>query len=127
MSKKAKKAKKVVPEINEAIAKKVLEVVDKGLVVGVGEPVPGEMCVEAAVCYAMGEPHTDKPKCVTGAVRDLKIDLNDSELWRDDQARTKGLRRLAIAQLGSKGVIDGKEFNDAVSYLFFDQVRPSTD
>lgn len=34
------------------IAKKLLETVDAGLISGVGNPIPGEMCVEAAVCYA---------------------------------------------------------------------------
>ena len=51
-------------EITQEIAAKVLEIVDAGLVGGVGKPVPGQMCVEAAVCYAMGLPHGDEPTCV---------------------------------------------------------------
>lgn len=38
-------------EITEAIAKKVVDAVDAGLVAGVGIQEPGKMCVEAAVCY----------------------------------------------------------------------------
>ncbi len=36
-------------------ARRVLEVMDAGLIKGVGEPEPGKMCVEAAMCYALGD------------------------------------------------------------------------
>jgi hypothetical protein len=91
------------------IAIKVRDTVDAGLVRGKGEPVPGQMCVEAAVCYAMGLPHGDDPACVSPALRRLKIALNDSA-WSSPQARAAGLRRLAVAQLGSAGALDDKEF-----------------
>ena len=48
-------------KITLAIAKKVLETVDAGLVEGRGTPIPGKMCVEAAVAFAMGQKHTDIP------------------------------------------------------------------
>lgn len=96
-------------KITKAIAAKVLETIDAGLVRGVGKPIPGQMCVEAAVCYALDLPHGDDPGCVSVAVRALKIRLNDSS-WSSDQARAKGLRRLGLAQLGSLGVVDDKEF-----------------
>src|SRR5690606_13425965 len=83
-------------EITEGLVTKLLGVVDAGLVDGVGEPEPGKMCVEAAVCYAMGLPHSDKPTCVSPALRALKIRLNDSS-WSSNEARAKGLRRLAVA------------------------------
>src|SRR5262249_36589829 len=86
-----------------------LTVVDAGLVSGVGQPIPGKMCVEAAVCFALGLPHGDEPACVSSALRALKIRLNDSG-WSSPQARAKGLRRLAVAQLGSAGHLDAKEF-----------------
>jgi hypothetical protein len=89
--------------VNREIAKKVLEVVDAGLVSGLGEAIPGRMCVEAAVCYAMGLPHSDEPTCVGSAVRIFKINLNDSN-WPTDADRTKGMRKLAIAQLGSDSI-----------------------
>ena len=97
------------PEITREVATKVLSIVDKGLVRGVGNPVPGAMCVEAAVCYALGLPHGDDPGCVAQSLRSLKIRLNDSN-WSSNEARAKGLRRLAVAQLGSAGVLDEKEF-----------------
>jgi len=95
-------------EINEEISKKVLEVVDAGLSCGKGEPEPGKMCVEAAVCYALGLPHSDNPPCVGNAVRSFKIGLNDSR-WSSNQARAKGMRRIALAQLGSD-ILDQNEF-----------------
>jgi hypothetical protein len=89
--------------VNREIAKKVLETVDAGLVSGLGRPVPGRMCVEAAVCYAMGLPHSDEPTCVGPAVRQFKIRMNDSR-WPTGDDRTKGMRKLAIAQLGSDSI-----------------------
>src|SRR5208337_1271145 len=95
--------------ITEEIAKRVIEVVDAGLVGGIGFPVPGQMCIEAAVCYALGLPHGDDPGCVAPALRALKIRLNDA-VWSSNQARARGMRRLAVAQLGSTDVLDEMEF-----------------
>ncbi len=82
------------------VAKKVNEVVSKGLVCGLGTQEPGKMCVEAAVCYAMGLEHSDQPSCVDEEVRQFKIYLNDLD-WSSNMARAKGLKKVAIAQLGS--------------------------
>jgi hypothetical protein len=95
--------------ITREIATKVRDVIDAGLTSGVGEPEPGKMCVEAAVCYALGLPHGDDPGCVSQSLRKLKIRLNDAR-WSSDQARAAGLRRLGVAQLGSAGVLDEREF-----------------
>src|SRR5271157_203867 len=95
--------------ITEEVAKRVIEVVDAGLASGVGYPVPGQMCVAAAVCYALGLPHGDDPGCVAPALRALKIRLNDA-VWSSNQARARGMRRLAVAQLGSTDVLDETEF-----------------
>ena len=96
-------------EITREIAIKVRDTVDAGLVKGIGVQVPGQMCVEAAVCYAMGLPHSDEPPCVSPAIRQLKIQLNDSA-WSSDKVRGAGMRRLALAQLGSAGVVDDVDF-----------------
>lgn len=96
-------------EITREIATKVRDIVDAGLVHGVGSPIAGKMCVEAAVCFALGLPHGDDPGCVSAPLRRLKIRLNDSN-WSSNTARAAGLRRLAVAQLGSKGVLDDAEF-----------------
>lgn len=110
-------------EITKDVALKVLEVVDAGLVGGLGIQKPGSMCVEAAVCYALGLPHGDDPKCVSRALRSLKIRLNDSG-WSSDKARAKGLRRLAVAQLGSRDVLDDREFAKRVSTLAIRKAVP---
>jgi hypothetical protein len=82
------------------LARKLLAVIDAGLVHGMGEPVPGKMCIEAAVCHALGLQHGDDPPCVGYAVRAFKISLNDS-FWSSPAARAAGLRELGVAQLGS--------------------------
>jgi hypothetical protein len=105
------------------LAAKVLKTVDAGLCRGVGTPEPGEMCVEAAVCYAMGLPHGDNPTCVSHALRSLKIRLNDSN-WSSNAARAKGLRRLAIAQLGSADTLDEKAFTDGCVKIAIGKVVP---
>lgn len=107
-------------KITAQLAKKVLKVVDKGLSYGLGgvfnetkdEMVgsPGAMCVEAAVCYALGEEHGDRPSCVDDKLARFKIDLNDDLNWENDKARARGLRRLAIAQLGTKTGFSYKSF-----------------
>ena len=108
-------------KINRKLAKKVLKTVDAGLCSGMGEPEPGKMCVEAAVCYAMGLPHGDRPICVSPALRKLKVVLNDAS-WSSNQERARGLRRLALAQLGSAGTLDDVEFVKRVSNLAIQKV-----
>ena len=109
-------------EITREIAIKVRDTVDCGLTSGMGKPIPGEMCVEAAVCFAMGLPHSDEPTCVSKAFRSLKIALNDGQ-WSDNKARAKGLRRLAIVQLGSSE-IDDNEFARRVVEMTIRKIIP---
>jgi hypothetical protein len=96
-------------EVTLETARKVAEVVGKGLRRGMGNPTPGKMCVEAAVCYAMGLPHSDEPPCVSESVRSAKIRLNDSN-WSSDRARGMGMLAVAVGQLGSKDVVDDQRF-----------------
>ena len=109
-------------KISKDVARKVLKVVDAGLVSGIGDPELGKMCVEAAVCYAMGLPHGDNPPCVGSNVRVFKISLNDCR-WSSDEARTKGMRKLAIAQLGSAD-IDQEKFLELVGFKCMTRVLP---
>ncbi len=102
--------------ITEKIAKKVLKTVDCGLSSGLGKPIPGQMCVEAAVCFALGLPHGDEPDCVDANLRDLKIALNDCS-WSSPYARAEGLRRLAVIQLGSVGCVPYGRFSKMVTEL----------
>ncbi len=110
-------------EITRDIAIKVRDTVDAGLSHGLGDPVPGQMCVEAAVCYALGLPHGDDPACVSPVLRRLKIGLNDRP-WSSPQARAHGLRRLAVAQLGSAGAIDDGEFMRRVAEITIRKAVP---
>ena len=110
-------------KVNRELAAKVLSIVDHGLSNGLGDPVEGKMCVEAAVCFAMGLPHGDEPPCVSQAVRKLKIQLNDA-CWSSNEARAKGMRRLAIAQLGTIEDFDDREFAKRVSRIAIEKVVP---
>jgi len=85
------------------VAIKVNRLLSHGLVKGMGVQEPGKMCIEAAVCCALGLPHSDDPACVSRAVRSFKITLNDAN-WSGNIARAKGLQRMAVAQLGSDGI-----------------------
>jgi hypothetical protein len=101
-------------EINEQLAIKVKETVSHGLCKGLGKPNLGEMCVEAAVNYACGLPHGDNPSCVGSAVRAFKIRLNDAK-WTSNDARAKGMLKVAIGQLGSN-TINQIEFAKIVAF-----------
>lgn len=86
--------------INKELVLEIHAALDKGLTKGLGIPVEGEMCVEALICHKLGLLHSDSPPCVGGQVRLAKITLNDCE-WSSNKARAEGMRKLAIAQLGS--------------------------
>jgi hypothetical protein len=111
-------------EITREHIAKIHQLLDAGLVSGLGEPKAGSMCVEAAINYALGRPHGDDPGCVMQSLRHLKIKLNDSGRWTSNKARAEGLRRLAIAQLGSAGTVDEKEFAIRVARMTIQTVVP---
>lgn len=96
--------------ISKASVSNLLAVIDKGLADGMGDPKPGEMCIEAAVSFALGYMFGDRPECVHPNLARFKIHLNDRWPWKDNAARARGLRRLGVAQLGTKGQ---KHFNYA--------------
>jgi len=88
---------------------KIDKILKRGLSNGLGTA-GKQVCVEAAICEALGLPHGDDPKCVVSDVRAFKIRLNDSN-WSSAKARAKGLRDLAIAQLGTKDVLQPGQFS----------------
>jgi hypothetical protein len=92
----------------EAIIPKFDAILARGLCSGVGDR-DGQMCIEAAICAALDLPHGDNPSCVEPAIRSYKIALNDKQ-WTSPKARANGMRNLGIAQIGSMGVVDGREF-----------------
>lgn len=99
-------------KINKELAQKVIKTVKPGLCSGLGDPIPGKMCVEAAVNFACGLDHDDNPPCVGDSVREFKIALNDQN-WSSNKARAKGMIKIAIAQLGSNK-IDQSDFQDLI-------------
>ena len=52
-------ASTIAPTRDHAI--RIVELLSHGLVAGLGKPEPGKMCVEAAVCFALGLPHGGQP------------------------------------------------------------------
>ena len=103
--------------ITENKVKEPIGCIDEGLVNDVGEPKPGFMCVEAAVCYAFKEEHGDAPKCVHSEIRDCMISLNDALPNERKSTRAERLRKLAIAQLGTKNRFAVVKFNKLVNKL----------
>jgi hypothetical protein len=108
-------------QINDKLVCNLLSVVDKGLSHGLGIAKPGHMCVEAAVCYALGENHSDDPSCVAHVVRDTKIYLNDRK-WSSKKARARGMRKIAVAQLGSKGKIERIPFLQSLGKVIMKKI-----
>ena len=93
--------------------KKYDEILARGLSHGLGEA-GGQVCIESAICETLGLGHSDDPKCVAQSVRNFKIRLNDAN-WSSTHARSKGLRQLGLAQLGSLGVVENKDFSRLIS------------
>ena len=88
--------------ILEEKRRRITEVVSHGLVVGTGRPVPGELCLEAAICLALGLRHGAQPPCIAEADRRFAIALNDAP-WSSPMARAAGMLPLGLAQLGTAG------------------------
>jgi len=88
-------------------------ILSRGLCAGVGQR-DGQMCIEAAICAALGLPHGDNPECVAPAIRAYKITLNDAP-WSTPEARASGLHDIGLAQIGSRGVVDDMEFSNRLA------------
>ena len=108
----------ITPELVASIHKAL----DKGLTKGLGKPIEGEMCVEALICHKLELPHSDNPPCVGSEVRKAKIVLNDCE-WSSNKARAEGMRKLAVAQLGSNQ-LDQVEFVNRLKLLSTKRLLP---
>lgn len=90
---------------NKEFVIKLLDTIKPGLCKGVGNPVPGEMCIIAAFNNTLGRKHGDSglEDCVGSAVRSFDIRLNDCN-WSSNEARAKGMRREAVAKIGSNQI-----------------------
>lgn len=92
----------ITPEQRTAVA----TVINAGLVSGIGKPVPGQLCLEAAICLALGEPHGDRPSCVATPDRAYAIKLQDYYPGTPAQ-RAALFLPLGLAQLGTAGTDRG--------------------
>jgi len=110
--------------INQNLVNSIHCLLDKGVTPGLSkDPKPGEMCLEQAVSYALGEEVTDKPSCVGEKVRYFVTRLNDQE-WSSPFARAEGMRELSIAQLGSNS-LNQKEFLDKLFFKVLTKMLPA--
>ena len=81
---------------------KLTKIINAGLVIGLGKARPGRLSIEAAICLAMGEPHSDRPSCVAQPDRLFAISINNAP-WSSPWVRAEALLPLALAQLGTAG------------------------
>ena len=99
-------------------------ILERGLCNGGGDGV-STFCAEQAVAAVCGLPITDRPdECVTPSVSAYGRAMNDSNLWPSDRARAVGMRDFLIAQIGSKGVVDGVEFAKRLALATVRRVLP---
>lgn len=92
----------------------LLKLFESGLVNGAGHDV-NHFCVQQAVHRVLDNDLDDAQKsdrpptwCVREDIRTFGIHLNDEKGWRDEKARAEGLKRFAIAELGSSEVWPSK-------------------
>lgn len=95
------------PDLDIAAARRVLSVVDAGLIRGAGAvAAPGRVCLEQAIALALGDGLTDEPRCVHAADRRWGLGTNDS-CPLDDAQRAAALRKVSVYQLGTAGTDRG--------------------
>jgi hypothetical protein len=97
-------------KITKEIIDRLLDILNAGLCSGAGDmSVPGTFCVQQAVSMATGQPEEgDAPvNCINDEIRSWGINMNDQE-WSSPKARSDGMRRFAVAQMGSLYVNSGR-------------------
>jgi len=87
----------------------LLSLLTRGLINGAGET-KNEFCIQQAIHRVLDDDldgqHSDAPPvtCISGRINNFGICMNDQEGWIDEKDRANGLRRFAIAELGSAKV-----------------------
>lgn len=95
--------------LDKSTIEKFDKILTRGLCCGLGHS-EGQMCIEQAITVVLNLPFSDRPtKCVTDEIIDFKISLNDKG-WSSPENRAKHLRNIGLAQIGSKGIVNGQEF-----------------
>jgi hypothetical protein len=114
------------PEITEELARKVLAIIDKELSEPLFEPRTVFVSAERPLCDVLGRPRpspsSDGLGWVSPALRTLTGCLHGCR-WTSSKVRAEGLRRLALAQLGSHA-LDDREFARRVAQLTIRTVLP---
>lgn len=120
-------------------ARRVLKLINRGLPDGIGDGAPRSrdtegMCVMAVVSYVFDEDGTsDSPTCVDRAVANFNILLNDADWYPEERlnrvtaemVRARSLRRVAIAQLGSRnGNFDVKAWKRWIRWYVIRRILP---
>jgi len=98
--------------ITKEQVKKLDSIISKGLCSGLQDN--GFVCIAAAIALAVDGVLTDESSCVSLAVRNFSINLNDKD-WKSPESRAQGLKNLGIAQLGSKGIVNDIVFIEKLS------------
>lgn len=95
--------------ITRGLVKEICALLDRGLCQGAGQIARGEMRVQQACNLAFGQSdRNDDPECVHEVLRRVGICLNDMR-WSSDEMRGRALKRFAIAQLGTRGNLNGSQ------------------
>lgn len=114
----------IYPYINDETVGKLLDIADRGFCSGLGTA-NSLVCVEAAWYLARGgDPSalSDQNECVGSSVRAFRIPLNDKR-WSSPKARAAGMRRLALAGLGSAH-LDQATFSRLLAVGFIREILP---
>jgi hypothetical protein len=102
-------------KITKSIVQTLLDIINPGLCHGAGDmDKPGSFCVQQAVSHAVGrDEHGDNPhECVGDKTRSFGVQMNDCD-WLNEKTRANGMRRFAVAEMGSNKVSQG-QFNRIV-------------
>jgi hypothetical protein len=114
------------PEITEELARKVLAIIDKELSEPLFQPRIAFVSVEGPLCDVLSRPRpspsSDGLGWASPALRILTGCLHECR-WTSSKARAEGLRRLALAQLGSHA-LDDREFARRVAEMTIRTVLP---
>lgn len=104
--------------ITATIVTNILAAIDAGIIAEAGTYVPGNMPVEDAIRYGFGDEEESEVSRAGGEGGRFLAMLGGSP-WSSNSARAAGLRKLAIAQLGSADFDDDATKIDQAAIMSF--------
>lgn len=96
-------------EISKEVVLLIIADLERQLASSAENSVAGRMIVQQAVCAAFAERYLETPSTVAPMLSAVTIGLNNAT-WSSDFECGKGMRRLAIAQLGTAKDFDSNRF-----------------